>query len=85
MLFYRGALIAATKQQGLFAKSMAVVRVGMKATATAARLLTGALSVLFGPLSLIILAAGLALKRIVLLKKSLNQTKKKLSTKFWAA
>ena len=77
MLFYRGALIAATKQQGLFAKSMAVVRVGMKATATAARLLTGALSVLFGPLSLIILAAGLAFEAYSALKEKFKSDEEK--------
>ena len=77
MLFYRGALVAATKQQGLFAKSMAVVRVGMKATATAARLLTGALSVLFGPLSLIILAAGLAYEAYDALKEKFKTEEEK--------
>lgn len=77
MLFYRGALVAATKQQGIFAKSMAFVRVGMKATATAARLLTGALSVLFGPLSLIIMAAGLAFEAYSALKEKFKTDEEK--------
>ena len=77
MLFYRGALVAATKQQGVFAKSMAFVRVGMKATATAARLLTGALSVLFGPLSLIIMAAGLAFEAYSALKEKFKTEEEK--------
>jgi len=77
MLFYRGALVSATKQQGVLVKSMAVLGVAAKATATAFRLLGGALSVILGPLSMIIMVAGLAYEAFNKLMESMKTDEEK--------
>lgn len=77
MLFYRGALAGATKQQGLLAKSMGILSVATKATTAAFRLLGGALSVVLGPLSTIILLAGLAYEAFNMLKERFKTEEEK--------
>ena len=77
MLFYRGALAAATKQQGLLAKSMGILTVATKATGAAFRLLGGAVSVMLGPLSMIIMLAGLAYEAFNALKERFKTEEEK--------